>query len=61
MHKEQIKSHKIKQSIYLKIDFLSGLVGNDTDISLYISKPARHIYKPVLSQAVDASNKGCVD
>lgn len=46
---------------YLKIVFLSGFVGNDTVISLYMSKPARHIYKPVLSQAVDASNKGCVD
>lgn len=46
---------------YLKIVFLSGLVGSGTVNSQYISKPARHIYKPVLSQAVDASNKGCVD
>lgn len=43
---------------YLKIDFLIGRIGNDTVASLNISKPARHIYTPVLSQAVDASNKG---
>lgn len=34
---------------------------NDTVVSLYISKPARHIYIPVLSQAVDASSKGSIE
>lgn len=38
--------------------FLSGFVGNDTVTSPNISKPARHIYKPVRSQAVDANSKG---
>jgi len=30
-------------------------------VSLNISKPARLIHKPVLSHAIDASNKGSTD
>jgi len=45
----------------LKAVFLSGLIGIATVVSLNISKPARLIHNPVLSQAIDASNKGSVD
>jgi len=61
MCKKNNKNCVIIYYIYLNVDFLIGLIGNAMVVSLNISKPARLIHKPVLSHAIDASNKGSTD